>query len=87
MIMDYPEMWTVWVVREKPHLVGQAMSKKEAVDIGERTVSTKDYVVKKYVVSECNEPAQPEIQSKPVLSVDNDTDIDFDSLPPPELDL
>lgn len=54
--MIFSDIFTVWVIRSnKPHLIGVANTKPEAVDLGNRTVSTKDFVIKVYGNKEITE--------------------------------
>lgn len=48
--MKFPPIYVIWVTRDgRPFYVGTAQDYSTAVRIGEETVSTRDYVVSKYV--------------------------------------
>lgn len=51
--MYFHDLYTVWVIRdEKPYFVGVAASQNEAVEFGNKTVSTRQFVIKQYSCSE-----------------------------------
>jgi len=77
---DFPSIWTVWVLREKPCFIGARDSEEAAIDFGNRTVSTKDFVVKQYSVVDLD--AKPKLKPLPKAE---ESQIEFENLPAPDL--
>jgi hypothetical protein len=68
--MKYPDIWTVWVVREQPCLVGTASTEQEATTLGNSRVSTKDFVIRKFTDTEWKPSMQDDQPEEEHPSID-----------------
>lgn len=87
--MLFPELFTVWVVRnDTPFFVGVAKSYKEAVEYGNKTISTKEFLIKQYNCSDqvsTSTSVQETRGASPVFStrlkeLEEESDLDATSL-------
>lgn len=65
--MNFPELYTIWVIRNKtPFFVGVKNSMAEAIDFGNKTVSTKEFEIKVFVNKDnLTNPVVPVVKAEP----------------------
>lgn len=71
--MNYPELFTVWVIRNNtPCFVGVKNSKAEAIDWASKTVSTREFEVRSYVDRESTLGPEPVVVKAEVIKPELD---------------